>query len=80
MLFISHESSVRFISQVFVPIFLVKENGLIRKLKFNSKFVTPQTGKKITAIDILPNISRSKWNQTMIFGQLIKYNIRNIFL
>ena len=28
---------------------------------------------------ILPNISRSKGNQTMKFGQLIEYNLRNIF-
>ena len=28
---------------------------------------------------ILPNISRSKGNQTMKFGQLIEYNFRNIF-
>ena len=30
--------------------------------------------------DILPNISRSKDNQTMEFGQLIEYNMRNNFL
>ena len=29
---------------------------------------------------ILPNISRSKGNQTMKFGQLIECNMRNIFL
>ena len=29
---------------------------------------------------ILSNISRSKSNQTMNFGQLIEYNMRNIFL
>ena len=29
---------------------------------------------------ILPNISRSKGNQTMKFGQLIEYNLRNILL
>ena len=28
----------------------------------------------------MPNISRSKWSQTMKFGQLIEYNMRNIFL
>ena len=33
-----------------------------------------QPGIKITAIHILPNISRSKGNQTMKFGQLIEYN------
>ena len=31
-------------------------------------------------IYILPNISRSKGNQTMIFGQLIECNMKNIFL
>ena len=30
-------------------------------------------------IHILPNILRSKGNQTMKFGQLIKYSIRNIY-
>ena len=31
-------------------------------------------------IHILPNISRNKGNQTMKFGQLIGYNMKNIFL
>ena len=34
----------------------------------------------MTAIHILHNVSRSKENQTMKFGQLIEYNMRNIFL
>ena len=29
---------------------------------------------------ILPNISRSKGNQTIKLAQLIEYNVRNIFL
>ena len=33
-----------------------------------------------TAIHILLNISQSKGDQTMKFGQLIEYNKRNIFL
>ena len=37
-------------------------------------------GKETIVIYILPNISRSEGNQTMKFGQLIKYNMRNIFL
>ena len=41
--------------------------------------MTSQTGKQIIAIHILPNISRSKDNQAMKFGQLIKYNVGNIF-
>ena len=28
----------------------------------------------------MPNISRTKGNQTMKFGQLIEYNMKNIFL
>ena len=39
-----------------------------------------QTGKQTIRTHILPNISRSKGNQTMKFGQLIEYNVRNIFL
>ena len=31
-------------------------------------------------LTILPNISRCKGNQAMKFGQLIDYNMRNIFL
>ena len=40
--------------------------------------MTSQTGKQTIAIHILPNISRSKGNQAMKFGQLIEYNMRNI--
>ena len=42
--------------------------------------MTSQTGKQIITIDILPNISRKKDNQTMKFGHLIDYNMRNILL
>ena len=37
------------------------------------------TGQQIITIYILPNISRSKGNQTLKFSQIIKYNNRNIF-
>ena len=40
----------------------------------------PQPGKRTFAINILPNISRSKGNQTMKSGQLIECNMKNIFL
>ena len=56
------------------------KNGLIRKLWLISKFMTSQTGQQIIMIHILSNISRSKGNQTMKFGKLIEWNIRNIFL
>ena len=42
--------------------------------------MTSQSGYKTIEIHILPNISRSKGNQTMKFGQLIEYDMRNIFL
>ena len=42
--------------------------------------MTSQPRKQTSAIHILPNISRSKGNQTMKFGQLIERNMRKIFL
>ena len=39
-----------------------------------------QPGKQTIAIHILLNISRSKGNQTMKFGQLIERKMKNIFL
>ena len=39
-----------------------------------------QTGLQTIAIHILRNISQSKGNKTMKFGQLIEYNKGNIFL
>ena len=48
-------------------------NGLI------SEFMS-QTGKQIITIHILPNVSKSKDNAIMKYGQLIEYNMRNVFL
>ena len=39
-----------------------------------------QTGQQIITIYILPNVSRSKGNVAMKFGELIKYGMKNIFL
>ena len=39
-----------------------------------------QPGLQTIAIHILPNISKSKGNQAIKFGQLIEYKKRNIFL
>ena len=39
-----------------------------------------QTGIHTIAIQILPNISRSKENRSMKFRQLVEYNMINIFL
>ena len=41
--------------------------------------MTSQPSQQTIVIHILPNISRSKANQTMKFGQLIKCKMRNIF-
>ena len=42
--------------------------------------MTSQPGLQTIATQILANISQSKGNQKMKFGQLIEYNKRNIFL
>ena len=49
---------------------------MIRTRRFVSNFMTSQP----IVVHILPNISKSKDNQIMKFGPLIKYNMRNIFL
>ena len=40
----------------------------------------PQPGQQTIVIHILPDISLSKGNQAMKFGQLIEYNMKNMFL
>ena len=52
----------------------------VSPLRLTSKFMTSQTGQQIITIQILPNISRSKGNQTTKLGHLTEYNMRNIFL
>ena len=42
--------------------------------------MTSEPRKETITLHILPNISRTKGNQTRKFGQLIEYNMRNIFL
>ena len=42
--------------------------------------MTSQTGLQTIVIHIFTNISRSKNNQAMKFGQLTEYNMRNLFL
>ena len=42
--------------------------------------MTSQPGLQIVTIHILPNISWSKDNQAMKFGQLIECNMKNIFV
>ena len=52
------------------------KNGLIRKMRLFSKFMTSKPGKQTIAIHILLNISRKKGNEAMKFCQLIEYNMR----
>ena len=56
-----------------------RKNSLIRKISSTSKFMTPHLGLQTIPVQILPNISQCKGNQTMKFGQLIEHNKRNIF-
>ena len=42
--------------------------------------MTSQPGKQTIAIQILSNISISKDNEAVKFGQLIEHNMRNIFI
>ena len=39
-----------------------------------------QLGKQTIIINILPNISRPKGNQTVKFGQFLEYDMRHKFL
>ena len=57
-----------------------RENGLISGIRLTSRFMASQPGLQIIAIHISLTISQSKGNQTIKFGQLIKYDKRNIFL
>ena len=82
MLFISPQklfSSSRYLS--FCLDFLVLwQNGLIRKIRLISKFITSQPGKQTIVIHVVLNILRNKDNQVMKFGQLKEYNMKSIFL
>ena len=82
MFFISCQDLFLLLSNLhFCPDFLVLiKNGLMRKLWLILKFMASQTGQQIITIHIFPNTLRSKCNQAMKFGQLIEYNMRNIFL
>ena len=56
--------------------FILKISGI----RLTSRFMASQPGLQIIAIHISLTISQSKGNQTIKFGQLIKYDKRNIFL
>ena len=75
MLFISPYKFFWFLRYLnFCPDFI----GHVRKLKLIS-IMKSSAEKQIITLHILPNISRSKCNQTMKFNQLIKYSMWNIF-
>ena len=59
---------------------LCGKNGSIRKIILISKSMTSQPVQQTITIHMMSNISRSKGDQAMKFGQLIEYNIRNIFV
>ena len=52
----------------------------MRKLRLISKLMTSQSEQQIITIHKLFNTSRSKSNHTMKFGQVIEFNMKNIFL
>ena len=53
---------------------LLYHTSLIRKMSLISKYLTSQPGQQTITIHIFSNISRSKGNQTLKFGQAIEYN------
>ena len=72
----NHEKCFLFYLKNFLVMY---QNSLVRKIRLISNFMMSRSGQTIV-IHILPNILRSKGNQTMKFGQLIECNMRNIFL
>ena len=72
-------SSSRYLS-LYLDFLVMYQNGLIRKIRLISKFMTSQSGQQTIVIHILSNIQRSEGTQTIKFGQVIECNIRNIFL
>ena len=56
----------------------MKKNGMIRKIRLISKFMTSQPGWQTITMHVVPNIPRNKSSQTVEIGQLIEYNMRNI--
>ena len=82
MLFISPQNLLSFSRHLSycLDILFQYKNDLIRNIRLISKFMTSQPGQQAIEIHILPNISRSKVNQTMKFGRLTECNMRSNFL
>ena len=56
---------VLFVPKIFkfcIDFLVMQKNDLIQKIRIIPNFMTSQPGKQTIAIDILPNISRSKGN------------------
>ena len=70
-------SKALFVLKVFLYL-VIYQNGLIEKIRLVSDFMTSQPGWQIIVMHILPNISRSKDNETMKFRQLIECSMKNI--
>lgn len=51
--------------------------GLIKKIRLFSEFVASQPGRQAIAIQMLPNISRSKGDKTVKYGQLQELFFKN---
>ena len=82
MLFISRQKLFSFSKYLSfcLDVLVMQQNGLIRKIRLTSNFMTSQPGQQTIVIHILVNILRSKGSQTMKFAQLISSNMRNTLL
>ena len=49
-------------------------------IEWTTKVMTSQTGQQIITMQVLPNIAKSKANQTIKFSHLIEQNMRQNFL
>ena len=61
-----------------LELFVTYKNGLIKKIGYFQNLWRHNLGNNCNTH--ISHISRIKRNQTMKFGQLIEYNIKNIFL
>ena len=80
MLFISPQQLFSFYLNFCLDFLVMEQNGLIRKIRLISNFMTSKPGQQTIVIHILPNISRSKGNQIIKLDQLIECNMRHICL
>ena len=67
-------------SSVCLEFLITHKNSLTGKIRLISKSMTSQPGLQTITIHILPNILRSKGNQTMKFAQFTEYIWETFFL